>query len=1196
MKKNKKIWSYALAAALAVSNLSVVAAPFASISVMAAFGGTYIDASTTADTRTIAVGETINFKLKQTNRDTDYQISIDATSPDADAAVSDATTYASISIATGAVDTVSVTGLAEGSSVITVAAKGTSDDEIKGDDANKETITINVVSAAVTLTYKDTGIINDTATSGIILADGTDVNAGKPGANHYVDTKPSVPYSGKYYATAVTPLTGYTNIGWSSVAGQISNTAPYDFDEEFTISNAGSKDFYPVWKAATNNVVTYKDAAGSPLPIDSSYTDFLKYTSGDTVTTLTAEQAGIREDLLADSGKFFKGWKVGTMTDDPTTTAVETTGYIIDGGASTVALAGPITFQAVEDNLFELTPDFTNGGALVDASAQFFADKDGNITLPTAADVHFANHTLDGWYTSASRPSKESLILAPGSSVKLTADKTYYAMWTVNDDALTITLHTATGDNVDWSSGDYSLVAGTGGVHTVEGLSVGKTLDLSGIEVARTGKSLIGWSKDATKSSADYTSSVSLEESNLTEVSSGGSTSYTLDLYPVFEEGYAVSYVGHGTDNLRDYAGTFSKSKEATAIDYPKEMDDTKFIGWTISGAEVADAAALALADDKIIPAGATISVTEYGSKTAAGVLTLAPVVLSNLEVSYKGGTGYSGGTMDKTVISYGESITLPDNAFTKEGNAFNYWKANGSNAKLDGSTINTATEIPDGATLTDVTADLVLTAEWRAAEEFTVSFDANGGTGTMEDQKIAEAQGDALNACTFTAPERMEFAGWATSATGEVVYADGATTEAIKGDTTLYAVWVSDGTKEAAIAAADEAADKAVADPTEANIEAAKEAFEAAKTAGATGEELEEIGGKIDAAVAAKQAADDAAAKQAAIEAANSAADKAVAEPTEANIEAAKAAVEAAKAANASDEELATINEKINAAVAAKQAADDAAAKEAAKQAAIEAANAAADAAKTDPTDDKIQAAKNAIAAAETAGATSDELTAAKTALKAAEDKVAEEKKAAEEKKQQEEQKKQEEQKQAEEQKKAEEQKAAEEAAKSDGSTPETPAAVGKVLKDADGKEIGATVISADPTNLQVEYKGTAAEQTAKTVNIPSEVKDQNGHTYAVTAIAPNAYENSEVNTFNIPASVKKIGDKAFYKSKAKKINIKTDKKGTIKFGKKSLAAKSKKCKVKITGVKSEKDQKKVLKRANKAVKKGMKVTVKKK
>ncbi len=68
----------------------------------------------------------------------------------------------------------------------------------------------------------------------------------------------------------------------------------------------------------------------------------------------------------------------------------------------------------------------------------------------------------------------------------------------------------------------------------------------------------------------------------------------------------------------------------------------------------------------------------------------------------------------------------------------------------------------------------------------FTVKFNANGGTGTMEDATNVSGT-YTLPACGFTAPAGKHFKGWATSANGTVIPG---TTINVPADMTLYAIW----------------------------------------------------------------------------------------------------------------------------------------------------------------------------------------------------------------------------------------------------------------------------------------------------------------------------------------------------------------------------------------------------------------------
>jgi len=75
-------------------------------------------------------------------------------------------------------------------------------------------------------------------------------------------------------------------------------------------------------------------------------------------------------------------------------------------------------------------------------------------------------------------------------------------------------------------------------------------------------------------------------------------------------------------------------------------------------------------------------------------------------------------------------------------------------------------------------------TVTWTSGYE--ISFDANGGTGSMSSVDNQAGQ-YTLPACTFAAPEEKVFAGWATSANGEIISGE---TIDVTGNITLYAIW----------------------------------------------------------------------------------------------------------------------------------------------------------------------------------------------------------------------------------------------------------------------------------------------------------------------------------------------------------------------------------------------------------------------
>ena len=70
----------------------------------------------------------------------------------------------------------------------------------------------------------------------------------------------------------------------------------------------------------------------------------------------------------------------------------------------------------------------------------------------------------------------------------------------------------------------------------------------------------------------------------------------------------------------------------------------------------------------------------------------------------------------------------------------------------------------------------------------YTVSFNANGGTGSMADVTGVSAGAYTLPANGFTAPDGKRFVGWATSAGGTATAAGGTIT--VSANVTLYAIW----------------------------------------------------------------------------------------------------------------------------------------------------------------------------------------------------------------------------------------------------------------------------------------------------------------------------------------------------------------------------------------------------------------------
>ena len=140
------------------------------------------------------------------------------------------------------------------------------------------------------------------------------------------------------------------------------------------------------------------------------------------------------------------------------------------------------------------------------------------------------------------------------------------------------------------------------------------------------------------------------------------------------------------------------------------------------------------------------------------------------------GGTG----NINPQTVKHDQNIKLSKNTFTKEGHTFTGW-----NTEANGK----GTAYADEQEIKNVKADITLYAQWKA-NEYTVTFNSNGGTGNINPQTVRHDQNIKLSKNTFT-KEGHTFTGWNTEANGQgTAYADEQEIKNVKSNITLYAQW----------------------------------------------------------------------------------------------------------------------------------------------------------------------------------------------------------------------------------------------------------------------------------------------------------------------------------------------------------------------------------------------------------------------
>ena len=281
---------------------------------------------------------------------------------------------------------------------------------------------------------------------------------------------------------------------------------------------------------------------------------------------------------------------------------------------------------------------------------------------------------------------------------------------------------------------------------------------------SKTGHDFLGWSTTNGATTAAIGSAGLLSTAVGTPTNGG---IYTL--YAVWgPKTYTITYsAGSGVTGVTvPSAGTATHGSNYTVSSTTPTRTGYKFDGWTSSaGGSVA--------------AGGTIS-------NVTSNITLTAKWLAQYTVSYNGNGSTSGTAPTTVTVDSGGSTTAAANPFTKTGSTFTGWNtaANGS-----------GTSYAAGATISNITSNIILYAQWQGNP--TITFEANKPTGAGS----ANVAGLPANVSShpyntaYTLPTTMPtlkgytFAGWKKDNTGSTINA-GASAGNITANTKFYAQW----------------------------------------------------------------------------------------------------------------------------------------------------------------------------------------------------------------------------------------------------------------------------------------------------------------------------------------------------------------------------------------------------------------------
>ena len=217
---------------------------------------------------------------------------------------------------------------------------------------------------------------------------------------------------------------------------------------------------------------------------------------------------------------------------------------------------------------------------------------------------------------------------------------------------------------------------------------------------------------------------------------------------------YSVAFNANGG------SGTMS-NMSFTYDEAPKPLTSNTFTrtGYTYSGWNTAaNGSGTAYTDGQSVQ-----NLTDANGATVTLFAQWSPITYT-VSFNNNGGTG----TMAAQTHTYGSSLALTSNTFTRTGYGFAGWatSANGNVVYTNGQSVQNLASTQG--------ANVELFAKWTPIT-YTVSFNANGGTGTMAAQTHTYNASLALTSNTFTRTG-YTFAGWATTADGDVTYTNSQT------------------------------------------------------------------------------------------------------------------------------------------------------------------------------------------------------------------------------------------------------------------------------------------------------------------------------------------------------------------------------------------------------------------------------------
>ena len=562
---------------------------------------------------------------------------------------------------------------------------------------------------------------------------------------------------------------GYTFIGWGSVDG---GDVEYNDQAEFKMPADKDSTLYAIWTPNLNTIIFDSNNGSRETAIQTAHTDS------------TVE---LDKNTFVYKNYKFTGWS--TTPDGK----VEYT----DAASFNMGVNGEYTLYAVwvEHEVFEIKYELIKGVQNPSNVTEYRVDDEDIVLYPPTRD----GYEFVCWCTDKEL-TKEITIIPSGS----TGDITVIAKWKANTNTL----------KFDANGGE--------GTMEPEKICTDGSIILKDNEFVKLGYTFVGWKTSPDSSTISHYSGH--------EYWMGPNSEYTL--YAEWKlDTYEVTYELNQGVNDTTNPTSYNVHTEAITLKDPTRKGYT-FNGWYLESDF----------KNKIeeIATGSTGNIKLHAKWTANA---------NTLKFDANGGTG----EMDSITINTDETYELPINLFVRKGYTFIGWKSkpnenisveyengstyamgtdseytlyavwskntyriiyepNGGTNNIENPLIYTVTdkivlinptrngyefvgwanaenELLENNTIAKGTVgDIVLYAKW-SPKKFTISYNANGGIGSMESREAYVGESFNLAQVAFT-NGKYKFAGWSTTPNGSPECSNMALYTMGAGNVTLYAVW----------------------------------------------------------------------------------------------------------------------------------------------------------------------------------------------------------------------------------------------------------------------------------------------------------------------------------------------------------------------------------------------------------------------